>query len=208
MTIVSMLSVNNTIFYRPKDKAMQADTCHKSFWHKGGDHLTLLNLYRQWEEANFSTEWCYENFVQIRSMRRAQDVREQIDMMMERVEVDKFHTEDDVLIRKAITSGYFYHTAKLDKSGYKTIKTNQSVAIHPSSCLHAALPRWVVYFELVLTKKEFMRNVIEVRSLPLPSLAPHPPCLILISFCVVVLHARSNPSGWWRSPRTSTRSEM
>ena len=35
----------------------------------------------------------------------------------------------------------------------------QTVHIHPGSSLVEVLPRWVVYHELVLTSKEFMRTV-------------------------------------------------
>lgn len=47
-----MLSVNNAIFYRPKDKIVHADTARQSFWHPGGDHLTLLNVYNQVSKNN------------------------------------------------------------------------------------------------------------------------------------------------------------
>jgi pre-mRNA-splicing factor ATP-dependent RNA helicase DHX16 len=43
-----MLSVGNSIFYRPKDKLMHADTARLTFYRPGGDHLTLLNVYNQW----------------------------------------------------------------------------------------------------------------------------------------------------------------
>ena len=73
-----MLSVNGAIFYRPKDKILHADTARKNFFSAGGDHLTLLNVYNQWANTDFSTQWCYENFIQHKSMRRARDVRDQL----------------------------------------------------------------------------------------------------------------------------------
>jgi pre-mRNA-splicing factor ATP-dependent RNA helicase DHX16 len=64
-TICAMMSVSAAIFYRPKDKAVYADNAHKLF-HQGnvGDHIALLNVYTQWEESNYNTQWCYENYVQ------------------------------------------------------------------------------------------------------------------------------------------------
>ncbi|CEO97361.1 hypothetical protein PBRA_000706, partial [Plasmodiophora brassicae] len=87
-TIAGMLSVNNAIFYRPKDKAVHADNAYRNFWKVGGDPLTLLNVYNQWAETDYSQEWCFENFVQYRSLRRAQDVREQLIGLLERVEIE------------------------------------------------------------------------------------------------------------------------
>ena len=57
LTIASMLSVNNAIFYRPKDKIIHADTARQNFFDAAGDHLTLLKVYKQWEETNYSTQW-------------------------------------------------------------------------------------------------------------------------------------------------------
>ncbi|KAL1459627.1 hypothetical protein WDU94_011591 [Cyamophila willieti] len=175
VTIASMLSVNGAIFYRPKDKIIHADTARKNFFLPGGDHLVLLNIYNQWAEADFSTQWCYENFIQHRSMKRSRDVREQLIGLVQRVEMELVsNPTETVNIRKAITAGYFYHIAKLSKSGnYKTAKHNQTVMIHPNSCLFEELPRWVLYHELVFTTKEFMRQVTEIESKWLLEVAPH-----------------------------------
>ncbi len=65
-TICAMMSVSAAIFYRPKDKAVYADNAHKLFHQNNvGDHIALLNVYTQWEESNFNTQWCYENYVQV-----------------------------------------------------------------------------------------------------------------------------------------------
>lgn len=52
-----------------------------------GDHLTLLAVYEAWKNSKFSNPWCYENFIQARSMRRAQDVRKQLTSIMDRYRV-------------------------------------------------------------------------------------------------------------------------
>lgn len=43
-----------------------------------GDHIALLNVYDGWAEAAFSSQWCFENYVQLRSMKRARDIRDQL----------------------------------------------------------------------------------------------------------------------------------
>ncbi|GJJ74976.1 pre-mRNA-splicing factor ATP-dependent RNA helicase DHX16 [Entomortierella parvispora] len=177
-SIVAMLSVQNALFYRPKDKKVHADKARQNLTRPGGDHLTLLNIWNQWVEENYSIPWCYDNFLQHRSMTRARDVRDQMVGLMERTEVAMVsnpNPNDTTNIRKAITSGFFYNAAKLTRSGdsYRTVKSNQTVMIHPSSSLYQINPRWVVYFELVLTSKEFMRIVMEIESEWLMEVAPH-----------------------------------
>nr|XP_002122847.2 pre-mRNA-splicing factor ATP-dependent RNA helicase DHX16-like [Ciona intestinalis] len=174
LTIVSMLSVNSSIFYRPKDKMVHADNARLNFHLPGGDHLSLMNVYNQWANTDFSIQWCFENFIQHRSLKRARDVRDQLAGLMERVEIEPTSSGgDSVAIRKAITAGFFYHTARLTKSGYKTVKQHQTVHVHPNSSLFEEQPRWMVYHELVFTTKEFMRQCIEIDSAWLLEVAPH-----------------------------------
>lgn len=181
VTIASMLSVGNSIFYRPKDKAIHADNAKLNFFRFGGDQLGLLNVYNIWKDTNYSAQWCYENFIQIRSMRRGRDIREQLISLCERVEIDVnnpelsvYEDEYNTNIRKCITSGFFYNAAKFQKNGiYKTLKNSHSVMIHPSSFLFKDSPEWVVFHELVHTSKEYMRNLIEVNAEWLVEIAPH-----------------------------------
>ena len=83
LTIVSMLSVQN-VFYRPKDKQQLADQRKAKFHQTEGDHLTLLTVYNAWKNNKFAPAWCYENFIQVRTLKRAQDVRKQLLGIMDR----------------------------------------------------------------------------------------------------------------------------
>merc|ERR1719427_510505 len=107
-------------------------------------------------------------------MKRARDVRDQLAGLMERVEIEPTSNPgDSIAIRKAFTSGFFYNTAKLGKAGYKTVKQQQTVHLHPTSSMFEQLPKWVVYHEVVFTSKEFMRQIIEIESSWLVEVAPH-----------------------------------
>ncbi|XP_060202211.1 pre-mRNA-splicing factor ATP-dependent RNA helicase DEAH1-like isoform X1 [Lycium barbarum] len=176
ISIAAMLSVGNSIFYRPKDKQVHADNAWMNF-HTGnvGDHIALLRVYNSSKEANFSTDWCYENYIQVRSMKRARDIRDQLKGLLERVEIELTSNVNDLeAIKKCLTSGFFTHSARLQKAGtYRTVKHPQTVNIHPSSGLVQSLPRWVVYHELVLTSKEYMRQVTELKPEWLVEIAPH-----------------------------------
>jgi len=81
-----MLSAQN-IFYRPREKQAQADAKRAKFFQPEGDHLTLLAVYDAWKANKFSKPWCFENFIQERSLKRAQDVRKQLLTIMDRLGV-------------------------------------------------------------------------------------------------------------------------
>ena len=175
-TACAMLSCGGPVMYRPKEKQVLADAAHAAF-HRGdaGDHIALVRCFDAWRETDFSSQWCQENFVQLREMRRARDIREQLLGLMDRVEVEMASDPGALdALRKCFTSGFFYHTARLQPSGaYRTVKHSQTVHVHPSSGLAKAAPRWVVYHELVLTSKEYMRNVLEIQPQWLVEIAPH-----------------------------------
>ncbi|XP_021741932.1 pre-mRNA-splicing factor ATP-dependent RNA helicase DEAH1-like [Chenopodium quinoa] len=176
--IAAMLSIGNSIFYRPKDKQVLADNARLRFSEGDvGDHIALLNVYNEWKSYDYGSMWCYENFVQLKSMKRARNIRDQLKGILERVEIEVTSNLNDLeAIKKAITAGFFPHSAKLQKDGsYRTIKHPQIAYLHPSSSLAQIhpQPRWVVFHELVLTTKEYMRQVTELKPEWLIEIAPH-----------------------------------
>ena len=176
LTLCAMLSVGNTIFFRPKDRAMHADNARMNFIAPEGDLHTLLKVYGQWVETAYDQQWCYEHYIQFRSMQRARAVREQLEELcrLRDIDVSEEPSTDETALTRAFLSGYFFNTAKLHPSGlYKTTKNAHIVHIHPSSALFKASPMWVSYHELVLTTKEFMRQVVEIDPKWLRELAPH-----------------------------------
>jgi pre-mRNA-splicing factor ATP-dependent RNA helicase DHX16 len=178
LSIVSMLGEGSALFFRPKDKKIHADSARNRFTVKeGGDHLTLLNVWNQWVDSDFSTIWAKENFLQQRSLTRARDVRDQLAKLCDRVEVNvsSCGAANIQPIQKAITSGFFPNAARLQRGGdsYRTIKNGQSVYLHPSSVLMEVNPRWVIYYELVLTSKEYMRSNMPLQAEWLVEVAPH-----------------------------------
>ncbi|XP_045475349.1 ATP-dependent RNA helicase DHX8 isoform X2 [Harmonia axyridis] len=173
LTIVSMLSVQN-VFYRPKDKQALADQKKAKFNQPEGDHMTLLAVYNSWKNNKFSNTWCYDNFVQQRTLKRAQDVRKQLLGIMDRHRLDVVSAEKNtVRVQKAVCSGFFRNAAKKDpQEGYRTLVDSQVVYIHPSSALFNRQPEWVIYHELVQTTKEYMREVTTIDPKWLVEFAP------------------------------------
>lgn len=179
LSIIAMLGEASALFYRPKDKKLQADAARARFTVKeGGDHATYLNIWNQWVDSDFSFIWAKENFLQQRSLTRARDVRDQLAKLCDRVEVDATATcgaSNLPPIQKAMTAGFFPNAARLQSGGdsYRTVKNNMTVHLHPSSVLMDVRPKWVVFYELVQTSKEFMRSVMPVQPEWLTEVAPH-----------------------------------
>ncbi|PKI83845.1 RNA helicase [Malassezia vespertilionis] len=180
LSIVSMLAESGSLFFRPRDKKMHADRQRQTFIRPGGDHFTLLNIWEQWVESGYSTAFCLENFLQPKALARVRDVRDQLAHLCERVELvpaSSAANPDISGIQKSLLAGYFMNSARLQKGGetYRSIKQNHSVYIHPSSGLykHVPQPRFLCYYELVETSKNFMRQVMEIQPAWLLEVAKH-----------------------------------
>lgn len=180
ITICSMLNVGHSVFFRPKDKQLFADRAHKTFEKSNSDHLSLLNVYNSWKEDNYSEGFARDYYLQIKALRKARDIKEQLTLICRRVGIDVddpelsiFSDHEGTNIRECITAAFFTNTAQHIKKGlYKVFKSNFSVSIHPSSYIFKQEPDTVLYDQLVLTSKEFMRNVTVIDRDWLPKLAP------------------------------------
>lgn len=62
VTIVSMLSVP-PVFHRPNERAEESDAAREKFFVPESDHLTLLNIYQQWKNNGYRSDWCSEHFL-------------------------------------------------------------------------------------------------------------------------------------------------
>ncbi|EGV65070.1 DUF1605-domain-containing protein [Yamadazyma tenuis ATCC 10573] len=151
-----------------------------------GDHLSLLNIWNLWSDTEFSSIWCQDNFLQYKTLKRAKDVKEQLELLCRKTGIigeseQNQHSVDDhsktQLIQKAIVAGFFPNIVRLSKMGdsYRTLKKNQPVYIHPSSSLFPVKPppKLLLYHELVLTSREYMRNCMIVEETWLRELASH-----------------------------------
>ncbi|KAF2835159.1 P-loop containing nucleoside triphosphate hydrolase protein [Patellaria atrata CBS 101060] len=181
ITILSMLGESGALFYRPKNQKLQADAARARFTVKeGGDMTTLLRVYQEWEESDYSYVWCRENFIQQKSLNRVRNVKEQLVKLCDRIEIapSSCGASNVGPIMKAFAAGFFPNAARLQKgssgeASYRTVKTGVSVAIHPSSVLYTDPPKWLLYYELVMTSKEFMRSVCPLEPAVLVEVAPH-----------------------------------
>ncbi|KAF8461454.1 DUF1605-domain-containing protein [Russula ochroleuca] len=130
-----------------------------------------LNVWGQWADTNYSQQFCYEQFSQYKSLCRARDIRDQL------VGVSTPRSNDITPIQKALTAGYFYKVAQLQKSGdsYRTLKTNQTVYIHlsPSLFQHQPPVKSLLYYELVLTSNSYVWQTMEIELVWLLEVAPH-----------------------------------
>lgn len=165
VTIVSMLSVPN-VFYRPKGREQESDASREKFVVPESDHLTLLNVYNQWQFNQCRDDWCEEFFIHSKAMRRAKEVHKQLTDILrdQRMQLVSCGQDWDV-VRKCIASAYFHHAARMKSIGeYTSVQTGMPCHLHPTAALYGLgyQPDYIVYHELLMTSKEYMMCVTAV----------------------------------------------
>ncbi|KAI9732377.1 MAG: DEAH-box ATP-dependent RNA helicase prp43 [Cirrosporium novae-zelandiae] len=181
LSLTALLSVPQ-IFTRPNNARKQADAMKANFAHPDGDHLTMLNVYHAFKSPQAQSDpkqWCYDHFLNLRSLQSADNVRMQLRRIMEREELELMSTpfEDKKYydnIRRALLAGFFMQVAKKDGTGktYTLVRDHKDpVLLHPSTVLgHES--EWVLYNEFVLTTKNYIRNVTAIKPEWLLDIAP------------------------------------
>jgi len=167
LTIVSMLSVP-ALFYRPRGREEECDAMREKFQVPESDHLTFLNIYRQWKTHKYSMNWCNKHFLHYKALKKVREVRQQLKEIMEaqKHEVVSAGADDD-LIRKCICTGYFHQACRLKGLGeYVNLRVGTPCNLHPTSALFGLgdTPDYVVYHELIMTSREFMQCVTAVEG--------------------------------------------
>lgn len=165
-------------FVRPREQARLADEAKTQFADGGSDHLTLLHAFDAYQNSGESADFCWNNFLNARSLRAATDVRKQLERLMQKLRLpvvggDLANGQHRRNVCKALLAGFFMQVAHQERGGYyMVIKDQQKVLLHPSHSLDRK-PEFVVYNEFVLTKQNYIRICTAVDADWLVDVAPH-----------------------------------
>ncbi|CAA9991105.1 pre-mRNA-splicing factor ATP-dependent RNA helicase PRP2, putative [Plasmodium knowlesi strain H] len=175
LCITAMLTHANNIFYVQKGKEKEAENVKKMFTIEGGgDFLLLLNIYKQCEENNFSTSFCYDHFLQYHTMIKIKDIKTQLVSICEKIDLPSsscgIQNHDAICnLKKCIVSAFFTNAAlPVNKNELKIIKLNQVVSIYPSSVLakknimEEHKNACIIFYEVIKINKSYIRHNIPV----------------------------------------------
>ena len=156
--IVSLLSSSSKLFLDISDQRDAIADARRKFRHPSGDHLTMLNAFRSYQEIaaseskNERKEWCRKHFLNERTFTEALKIREQLRSICHRVELDWRASRSDVEepVLKCFTAGLMQQSALLQPDGsYKQLMGQSVVKIHPGSTLCEKKVPAIIFDELV-----------------------------------------------------------
>ncbi len=160
---------------RPMEQENLADQAHARFKDRRSDFLTLLNIWKayqqRWKETgsrNQLRKFCREHFLSYRRMREWVDVVHEIRGILK--EIGDFPVPEEEgtapasyeAIHRCVLSGYLSHVAlKKEKNIYRGTKGRQ-LMIFPGSSVFNKGGDWIVAAEIVQTSRLFARIVANV----------------------------------------------
>jgi len=171
LDIVSILSASSKLFVESSEQRDAVSEARKKFRHACGDHLTILNVVRAYEEIDQSEsksgrkDWCRRHFLNERALLEANDIREQLRQTCQRLGIDHQTScgdkEDPVI--HSLGHGLAMNLALLQPDGsYKQTIGQAIVKIHPSSTLCDKKTPAIIYDELVYTNQIYARGVSRI----------------------------------------------
>jgi len=182
LSIAAMLC-SLPVWLRPNDAFRAANEAKARFAHMDGDHLTLLNVFhaykQQIQDGHDANRFCAENFISVRAMRHAEVARDSLKVIMESIGLQMVSTDFQDKeyypnIRRCLVSGFFMQVACLEsekRAAYSMLREGQEVILHPSTSL-GHRPEWLVFHELSLSSKLFVKTGTQIRPEWLLDVAP------------------------------------
>ncbi len=165
---------------RPADKQQAADQSHKKWQEPNSDFVSLLNLWRHFEEqrqqlsGNQYSRYCKSNHVSYLRMREWRDLHHQVHTACRGLKLTS-NTEpaEQDAIHRSILSGLLGQVGILqDKWEYLGTR-NRKFFIFPGSGLSKKPPKWLMAGSLMETTKQFALTVAKIDSDWLEPLAAH-----------------------------------
>lgn len=132
LTIVALLS-SESILLNPPSKREAAQNARQKFCSAYGDHVTLLNIYREFNNVgqNSRRTWCHEHFIHMRNLIYAREIRSQLEEICRKcgLALSSCGSQMDQ-IRKCLLTGLFMNVAELHRDKqYITVRMTVSLLL-------------------------------------------------------------------------------
>ena len=174
LDIVSVLSSSSKLFFdstadsEAREAALEE---RRKFRHASGDHLTILNVVRAYDEIAQAESkggrkaWCQKQYINFRCLSEALDIRKQLREVCERMKIDWKAScgDQEQPVLRSLVAGLVQNTAFLKPDGgYKQVMGPSIVKIHPGSAMVDKKVPAIIYDELVSAPLSLQRIVSDV----------------------------------------------
>lgn len=164
LIICSMLSIPN-LFYQSTEPGaiLKAKQRHGVI---EGDHLTYFSIYKNWKSCKTSKSgFCRELHLNENSMKQADEIYSNLKLYFKKFQLKICSSldEDGEDILKSLLKGFFLNVAQKQIDGsYKSLRTNITLHLHPTSVLYTIMPEFVFYSDVVTSTKNYIKDASKI----------------------------------------------
>lgn len=136
LDIISILASSSKLFIDSTDQREASAEARRKFRHPSGDHMTILNAFRAFEEIaaveskGGRREWCKQHFINDRTLREASDIRTQLRTTCERMQIDwrNSRSDSEEPLLRSLVHGLVQQSAFLQPDGSYKQTMGQTVS--------------------------------------------------------------------------------
>lgn len=171
LVIASALSIQDPR-ERPADRQAQADQSHKRFVDPRSDFMSLLNVWRYYEEQRQSLsenklrKLCKREYLSWLRMREWRDVHRQISIACRaqglKPALNVSLETDYAGVHRALLSGLLGNIAQQDERKEYLAARNRRLQLFPGSVVYRKPPKWLVAGEIVETQRVYARTAAAI----------------------------------------------
>ena len=169
---------------RPADKRGQADAAHEPFVDQSSDFLTLLNIWKWFQERKKSLSRsklhhaCRQNFLNHVRLREWADVHRQLADLARSAKLPKRDPGPEAerydRVHRALLSGLLGKALYRPEDGPEyTAAGGVKCVLWPGSGIFKKKPKWAMAAELVETSRRYARTAARISPQWVEPLAPH-----------------------------------
>ncbi|XP_075072089.1 putative pre-mRNA-splicing factor ATP-dependent RNA helicase DHX32 isoform X2 [Mixophyes fleayi] len=188
LTLAAMVTAPNCFLESSLEADVAKLTSRRRLLHSAGDHFTLINIYKEYEQmksdnaSQYDIErWCQDHLLNYIALEMGCVIRGELLDIMKRTELPvsepAFGSEENVLnIKKSLLTGYFMQIARdVDGLGNYIMLTHKQVGqLHPDSgyCLNHSIPEWVLFHQFSVADRSCIRIATAISPDLFMQLAP------------------------------------
>ena len=175
LNVVALLSSEKLFMNIPRsniDRYNDMQETLKRLMLKEGDHATMNKLYREWKSRDRPEEYARKNYLNVRSLRQANSIRQQIKELVKSIDynvVEKYLSNDHIYsisrgmnvneltrnerLSMCLCSSFFFNAARrvqnMDED-YLLFSGGNMVNLDPNSafCMKQYYPEYIIFTEL------------------------------------------------------------
>lgn len=163
---------------RPPDRERQSDDARKPFVNPSSDFITLLNIWKAFEDdsragatENRKRAWCRDHFLSYRRMREWRSVRDELKAILDEsgpgAQKKIRRPTGEALyeaLHRSVLAGYLSQFAmKKEKNIYRFARGREAMIFPGSGCFNRG-GQWIVSAEMVKTSRLFARVNAVIKS--------------------------------------------